>query len=60
MIVLEIKDYCHSCMDFEARVERPRQLYANGDPYITVGDTTIKCENFERCERLKQRLERSL
>lgn len=58
MISLEIKDYCHTCSDFEPDVEKPQNFYVGSEIYTTIGDTIIKCKDRERCEQLKQYLER--
>lgn len=56
MIKLEIEDYCKECPDFNEDVQKPDKYYADGEVFI-VGDTVIRCEHRERCERLKKRLE---
>lgn len=56
MIKLEIENYCEECPDFDADVQKPDKYYADGK-VIMVGDTIIRCEHRERCERLKKRLE---
>lgn len=56
MIKLDVKDYCQACPDFEAAVRKPDTYYAEGRPYV-VGDTIVRCEYREQCERLKKRLE---
>ena len=58
MIKLDVKDYCQTCTEFEPDVESPCKSYANNRPFAAaVTDTIIKCQNREKCERLKQHLE---
>ena len=53
MIILKVADYCASCGDFEADVERPRKLYF-GDDFLLSGDTIIRCEHRELCDRIRR------
>ena len=53
MIKLEVQDYCQTCPNFEADVERPVTLYRDAEE-ITIGDTIIRCENRRICERVKK------
>lgn len=46
MIELKIKEYCHCCPNFEAKVDK---IYANGRAYIT----TVSCEYADRCENIE-------
>lgn len=59
MIVLEVQDYCHDCPSFEADVQRPEKLLTNTNEVI-VGNTVVRCEYRNRCERLKRYLERKV
>lgn len=56
MIKLEVQDYCQSCPKFEPDVERPVDLYTDGnpEPYVSIGDTTIRCEYRRICERVRR------
>ena len=49
MIRLELKDYCHDCIGFEADVIGPSLLLGEGDKLIAYTDTIIKCKHRERC-----------
>ena len=54
MIRLEVQPYCESCMDFEADVEKPSTLICSDGVFEMTGDTIVRCENRERCERIRQ------
>lgn len=56
MIKLEVQDYCQGCPKFEPDVERPVSLYIDGGPkpYVTMGDTIIRCEYRHICERVSR------
>ena len=49
MIKLELKDYCHNCIGFEADVKSPSLLFGAGDKLIDYTDTIIRCKHRERC-----------
>lgn len=49
MIKLEIKDYCHDCIGFEADVEGPHILFGRGNKIVDYTDTIIRCEHRKRC-----------
>jgi hypothetical protein len=57
MIKLDVKDYCHACMDFSADVIEPVKYEAN-DNHIILTDTIIQCEYRRRCEAIRKYLER--
>lgn len=50
-------EYCNGCLEFQPDVERPQQFYTGSEPYIVVENTVIKCENRDRCKRIKEYLE---
>ena len=52
MILLDVKEYCQSCTEFEPEVEKPTNFYANFEKYMSVGDTVIRCEHRNRCEKI--------
>lgn len=57
-IILEVKDYCHECLDFTADVEKPhREDGFYGDEW---SDTVIHCKNRNRCEAIKRYLEKGM
>lgn len=55
MIILSIKPYCESCGDFEADVEKSKELYFDdGEPMLRNGETVIRCKNRELCDRIRR------
>lgn len=59
-IRLEIKDYCHNCLDFEADVTKPERMYAENDVVGVYGDTIVRCEYRNRCKGIKRYLEQKM
>lgn len=57
-IDLVLHDYCAFCPDFEVEVEKI-DITILDDPSKRV-QTWIKCENSEKCARLKARLEKEV
>ena len=52
MIRLELKDYCHDCVGFEADVESPTiYLGRNGIP-VEQTDTIVRCKHRKRCRHV--------
>lgn len=49
MIRLDIRPYCHSCLDFEADVEKAEILYAHNEE-LAISDTIIQCKHREHCK----------
>ena len=49
MIRLELKDYCHECVGFEADVERPTIFHIDGTIKTIYTDTIIRCKHRDRC-----------
>ena len=56
-IVLQVKDYCSHCLDFEADVVKPEKIYT-GDYALEYTDTIVRCEYAKRCENIKRYLEK--
>lgn len=56
MIKLDIADYCQSCPDFIADVEK----FEYGSLNEIKINTTIRCENSDRCRNLVRRLKEKL
>lgn len=54
MIRLELQPYCDSCLEFEPDVQKPDSFYAGGEVYFTSGDTVIRCEHRDKCERIRK------
>lgn len=57
MIKLEVEEYCHYCMDFEADVKNPERVRMSSGE-IGLGDTVVRCEYRNRCANIKRYLER--
>ena len=57
MIKLVVDDYCQSCPDFIADVEKLEYGYDTG---IKVINTTIRCMNRNRCRNLVRHLKEEL
>ena len=59
MIVLNVRPYCHNCLDFEADVEKPEIMYAHNEP-LSISNAIISCKYRNRCEAIKKHLIRNL
>ena len=62
MIELKVKEYCHNCPDFEAKVTvQDNELFAAGEtePTTRICNTTVSCSHAKRCEGIKRYLERA-
>ena len=57
MIKLEVEEYCHSCLDFEADVKKAERV-RNGHGDMILGDTVVRCAHRNRCLNIKRYLER--
>lgn len=57
MIKLDVDDYCQSCPDFEADVEKFEYGCLNEVKSVY---TTIRCENSDRCRNLVKHLKEEL
>lgn len=60
MIRLDVKEYCHSCMDFVPDVIPARKQFADWSDVIEQSDTIIQCEHRGRCEAIRKYLERQI
>ena len=56
MIKLDVADYCQSCPDFIADVEK----FEYGSLNEIKSVTTIRCENSDRCRNLVRHLKEEL
>ena len=56
MIRVDVKEYCHACMDFSADVSKAVKYQAY-DGEILLSDTVIQCEHSRRCEAIRRYLE---
>ena len=57
MIKLDVADYCQSCPDFEADIEKYVYGYTND---VKAVNTTIRCENSDRCRNMAKYLREKL
>lgn len=60
MIKLDVKDYCHSCMDFDPDVVPAHKEFTDWTNEIVLTDTVIRCKNRDRCEAIRRYLERQI
>lgn len=60
MIKLDVKDYCHACLDFSPEVVRARKQLSDWCNEIEQTDTVIYCEHRGRCEAIRKYLERQI
>lgn len=62
-IVLDVKDYCSKCYDFEPDVTKPERIVGydicNNPVLESQTDTIVRCRYARRCENIKRYLERS-
>lgn len=59
MIKLEVREYCHDCMDFEPDVTSPIRMFGDDD-VIIQSDTVVRCEYRGRCEAIRRYLEKQV
>ena len=59
MIELDVKEYCHNCMDFKADVVEPIREYF-GEYESPVTSTVVRCEYRKRCANIVRYLERQI
>lgn len=50
MIRLEVEEYCHSCPEFTAYVDK-EQCYAGGE--VVEADCRVSCKNERLCRRIR-------
>jgi hypothetical protein len=66
MIELVVKEYCHSCLEFEPDVNKDPVTYYTEDlflgerEYMTVCNTVIHCAHRHRCESMISQLKREM
>ena len=56
MILLDVKDYCHTCPDFIPNTQETPNVYT-GDGKIIISDYIVICKHKELCERHVRYLE---
>lgn len=54
MIKLDVADYCHSCLNFVAVVEKPVVTHCMDGSTTTLGNTIVSCEYRDQCARVAQ------
>lgn len=52
MIRLELKDYCHDCVGFEAEVQSPVIYFTTGCEMAEQTDTIVRCKHHKRCRHV--------
>lgn len=52
MIRLELKDYCHDCVNFEAEVEKPQAWYDTNNKIVLYTDTIVRCAHAMCCAHI--------
>ena len=52
MIKLDVDDYCQSCPDFEAEIEKYTYGHINE---VNATNTTIRCKHGDRCRVMIRR-----
>ncbi len=60
MIKLDVKEYCHGCLDFSPDVIAPIRVTTNDNREFTFSDTIVMCEYRNRCENVKRYLLKQL
>lgn len=55
-IVLEVEDYCQTCMDFTASVKPPHKEPHDWEPGYYLTDTVVQCKNRSRCASIFRHL----
>lgn len=60
MIKVDVEDYCHDCLSFDADVQHGEKMYKDGfyGPESVVTDTVIRCSYRNRCRSIERYLER--
>lgn len=56
MILVNVEDYCQSCLDFTPDVTPPAKVYSDNGEYV-LGDTIIQCKYRKRCAAITRFLE---
>ena len=55
MIILDVKNICHSCPNFEAESIGGEKVYAY-DSVVHVSDIYIRCEHQDLCDKIETHL----
>lgn len=50
MIFLDVKQYCHTCIYFEADVDKPFKVLP-----VKNKDTFVRCKHRDICEQMRQK-----
>lgn len=59
MIKLNVEEYCHTCPEFYPEKVGGEVYYAEGE-VIYINDTFVRCDNYDKCQRIKKHLEKNL
>ena len=60
MIELKVKEYCHNCPDFAAKVSVREHDDGNMVNPTKFYDTTVTCSHAKRCEGIMRYLDKTL
>ena len=60
MIKIEVEDYCHNCLDFQADVTKPERMYHEDIEVVQIGDTVVRCEYRKRCAGIERHLKQHM
>ena len=59
MIKLDVKDYCHTCTEFNADIQYPDKYFAEN--FVDgLSDTIIRCSEMKKCEKIRMYLEKTI
>lgn len=59
MIRINVEEYCHQCLDFEADVTKPVRS-VNDDGKHVQTDTIVQCKYRKRCNGIRRFLEQQV
>lgn len=59
MILIDVEDYCHRCLDFTPDVTKPTKVYLDNGKIIQ-DHTFVRCEYRKRCAGIKRYLEQQM
>lgn len=60
MIRLEVEEYCHNCLDFDADVTAPQRVRMTDDVEFVFSDTIVRCAYRKRCAGIRRYLEQKI
>ena len=56
MIIVDVKEYCQECPDFDPDVEKPAMFYADDIRYKFLKNTIIRCKYRQRCDSIQKHI----